>query len=190
ESMRIRPADLADIEHILSLDHSYLTNHVWQMSTPAGSGQSGLAELGASEHSVTFRLARLPRQVQTPYPHDSHTLRRIMHRCDYVWVALGDNASDLLGYIGLALVPWQSTAWVPCLAVAPAHRRRGIASQLLQTAIAQARADGLHSITVDVQTKNYPATRLCQTRGFRLAGYSDNYYSASDIALFFAYRIR
>lgn len=188
--MHIRAADLADIENILALDHSYLTDHVWQMSGPAGARRTAGRDGATSEHTVTFRLARLPRQLQVSCPHDTRALRRILHRCDYVWVALGDSASDLLGYIGLALVPWQNTAWIPCLAVAPAQRRRGIASQLLSTAAAQAKSDGLHSLMMDVPTKNYPATRFCQTRGFRLAGYSDNYYSASDIALFFAYRIR
>jgi len=189
--MHIRAADLADVENILALEHSYLTDHVWQMSGPPGVRQTGSRErMTLGEYTVTFRLARLPRQLQVPYPHDTGALRRILHRCDYVWVALGDSASDLMGYIGLALVPWQNTGWIPCLAVAPAWRRRGIASQLLKTAAAQAKSDGLHSVTMDVQTKNYPATRFCQTRGFRLAGYADNYYSASDIALFFAYRIR
>lgn len=187
--MHIRAADLADVENILALDHSYLTDHVWQMNGQAGSRQTSSRE-AIGEYATTFRLARLPRQLQAPYPHDAKTLRRILHRCDYVWVALGDSASDLLAYIGLALVPWQNTGWIPCLAVAPALRRRGMASQLLKTATAQARSDGLHSVTIDVQTKNYPATRFCQTQGFRFAGYSDNYYSSSDIALFFAYRTR
>ncbi len=189
--MHIRAADLADVEHILALDHSYLTDHVWQMSgSPGMRHTAGRALAMLGEYTAIFRLARLPRQMQVPYPHDTRTLRRILHRCDHVWVALGSSSSDLMGYIGLAWVPWQNTGWIPCLAVAPALRRRGIATQLLKTAIAQAKSDGLHSVTMDVQTKNYPATRFCQTRGFRLAGYSDNYYSASDIALFFAYRIR
>lgn len=189
--MHIRAADLADVENILALDHSYLTDHVWQMSGPAGVRQiSSRDPIAPGEYTTTFRLARLPRQLQASWPHDAQTLRRILHRCDYVWVALGDSASDLMGYIGLALIPWQNTGWIPCLAVAPALRRRGIASQLLNIAAAQAKSHGLHSVTMDLQTKNYPATRFCQTRGFRLAGYSDNYYSTSDIALFFAYRIR
>ena len=36
----------------------------------------------------------------------------------------------------------------------------------------------------------YPATRLAQTRGFRFAGYADNYGNGQDIAMFYAQRVR
>jgi len=183
--MLTRIAELADIETILRLDHSYPTDHVWQMS----GRQTGVRD-SIGEFSALFRMAALPRQIQVQYPHDDRMLRRILNRCDYIWVMQSDDMQELVGYIGLVTVPWQNTGWIPCLAVAPPARRKGVASQLLKTAIAQAKADGLHSVTVDLQTKNYPATRFCQTRGFRFSGYSDNYYSTRDIALFFAYRIR
>jgi ribosomal protein S18 acetylase RimI-like enzyme len=179
-TMHIRPADLADMDALLALDHSYTTDHVWQMS-----GQST-----AAEHVVAFRLSKLPRHVQVPFPYVEAALRRCLHRCDYLWVMQGSAPRDVLGYIGMAGLPWQNTGWIPVLAVAPNARRKGIGTQLLRVAIAQARGDGLHSITLDVQTKNYPAARMCQARGFRFSGYADNYYGSHDIALFFAYRIR
>lgn len=182
--MRIRTADLADIETVLLLDHSYLTDHVWQM----GVRQSSTRQV--DDYSAQFRLAALPRQLQVQYPYPADALRRILHRCDYVWVAHGDDSREVIGYLGMSSLPWQDTAWVPCLIVAPHARRAGVASQLIKTAVAQAKTSGLHSLTIDIQTKNYPATRFCQTRGFRFAGYADNYYSSRDIALFFAYRIR
>jgi ribosomal protein S18 acetylase RimI-like enzyme len=178
--MHIRHAELADIDVITALDHSYMTDHVWQMS----------GKDTTNEATATFRLVRLPRQLQAPYPHDARTLRRILHRCDLVWVMEGPNAGELLGYIGMVSLPWQNTGWIPCFTVAPAARRQGIGAQLLRAATTQAKTDGLQSLTVDIQTKNYPATRFCQTHGFHFSGYSDNYYSARDIALFFAYRIR
>ena len=79
---------------------------------------------------------------------------------------------------------------LPCMAVTPGERRKGIGAQLFRTAVAQAKVDGLQSLMIDLQTKNYPATRLCQTRGFHFSGYADNYYQARDIALFFTYKIR
>ena len=178
--MHIRAAELADLDLIRALDHSYMTDHVWQMS----------GKDNRDESSATFRLAGLPRQLQAQYPHDATDLRRIMHRCDYLWVMVGDNGQDVLGYIGTAILPWQNTGWVPCYCVTPASRRKGIGTQLLRTAAQQAKTDGLHSLTVDLQTKNHPGTRFCQKLGFRFSGYSDNYYSARDIALFFTYRVR
>lgn len=178
--MHIRPADLADVEAILALDHSYTTDHVWQMS-----GQSN-----TTEHDASFRLVKLPRHIQVLFPHAEATLRRCLHRCDYLWVMQGSTPREVMGYIGMALLPWHSTGWIPALAVAPDARRKGIGAQLLRAAIARAKADGLHSVTLDMQTKNYPATLMCQARGFRFSGFADNYYASQDIALFFAYRIR
>jgi GNAT superfamily N-acetyltransferase len=178
--MHIREAELSDIDTIITLDHSYMTDHVWQMS---GRG-------GTNENSATFRLASLPRNIQAPYPHDPPTLRRILHRCDHVWVMTGDDGLTTLGYLGMVTLPWQNTGWLPCFCVIPGARRKGIGTQLFRAAAAQAKTDGLQTMTIDLQTKNYTATRFCQTRGFHFSGYADNYYSARDIALFFAYRIR
>jgi len=178
--MHIRPADLADLEAILALDHTFETDHVWQMS-----GNST-----PTEQNAAFRLAKLPRFMQGQFPHDERALRRVLHKCDRLWVMQGPTPRDVLGYIGMAGLPWQNTGWIPALAVARTERRKGIATQLLRTAIAQAKTDGFHTVTVDVPTKNHPATCLAQSRGFAFSGYSDNYYASRDIALFFAYRIR
>lgn len=178
--MHIRPADLADIDAILALDHAYETDHVWQMS-----GNAGLREF-----HTDFALVKLPRMIQVNYPHEAPALRRVLHRCDYLWVMQSAAPRDLLGYIGMSIVPWQNTGWIPAFAVLAGERRKGIGTQLLRAAIAQAKTAGLHSVTLDVQTKNYPATKLLQARGFRYGGYADNYYNSHDIALFFAYRIR
>ncbi len=178
--MHIRQAELSDIDTLITLDHNYATDHVWQMSGHDGS----------NEYSAIFRLASLPRHTQVQYPHDSPTLRRVLHRCDQVWLMMADNLHDILGYAGMVSMPWQNTGWLPCLCVVPSVRRTGIGTQLVRAATAQAKADGLQSLTIDLQTKNYPATRFCQSRGFHFCGYADNYYSARDIALFFTYRIR
>lgn len=178
--MRIRPAELADLEAILALDHSYATDHVWQMS-----GQNA-----AAEQNATFRLARLPRQIQAPSPYEPQMLRRCLHRCDYLWVMQAPAGQEIYGYIGMALLPWHNTGWIPAFAVTPHMRRKGIGTRLLQAAIAQARLAGLSSVTLSLPTQNYPATRFCQTRGMRFSGYADNYYAGRDIALFFTYRIK
>jgi len=179
--MYIRPADLADLDTILALDHTYDTDHVWQMS-----GNSTV-----TEQTAAFRLSKLPRLLQVQPPHDVQMLRRVLHRCDRLWVMQSAGVTrGVVGYLGMTGVPWQSTGWVPALAVLPSERRKGIATQLLRAAIAQAKTDGYHSVTVDVSTKNYPATRLMQARGFVFSGYADNYYATRDIALFWAYKIR
>jgi GNAT superfamily N-acetyltransferase len=183
--MQLRPAQLADMDLLYGLDHSYQTDHVWQLSNKAGN----------DEYSAILRLAKLPRPITAPFQHDATALRRTLHRADFVWVMEGEAATalgerNLLGYLSMTLLPWQNTAWVTSLAVRPDARRKGVATRLLQAANDQARSEGMHSLTADVATKNYPATRLCQTRGMRFTGFSENFYSAHDIALLFASRIR
>ncbi len=169
-----------DIEAILSIDHSYHTDYSWQMHLRN--------ELSPSLE-VSFQLVRLPRPAHVPSPHSPLALRRVLDRCDFIWVAQDERSGCLQGYVAVAVVPWQNTAWVPLLAVAPAMRRRGIGRRLLQTAIARAREQRLHSLTIEVSSKNYPATCLARAMGMRFCGYADNYYNGTDIVLFFTYRI-
>lgn len=183
--MNIRLAELADLEAVCALDHSYETDHVWQLS-----GRSGVEEMNA-----VLRLAKLPRAMPVRSPRSIDVLRRILHRADFLWVVDGETQSmhghsDIAGYLAMTLLPWQNTAWITSLAVRPDSRRRGIASRLLAMANDQARVEGMHSITVDVPTKNYPATRLCLRRSMYFCGYAENYYPSHDIALFFATKIR
>jgi ribosomal protein S18 acetylase RimI-like enzyme len=183
--MNIRLAELSDLEAICALDHSYQTDHVWQLSG-RNSGE---------EMSATLRLAKLPRAMAVRSPHDVDTLRRTVHRADFLWVIEGESLGvgvqhGIAGYLAMTLLPWQNTGWITSLAVRPDARRTGIATQLLAAAKDQARAEGMHSITIDVPTKNFPASRMCVRRGMYFCGYAENYYASHDIALFFATKIR
>ncbi len=178
--MHVRPAQLSDMDLVYGLDHSYQTDQVWQLSNKSS----------LTEYSAIMRLAKLPRPIQVQYPHDEAMLRRTLHRADFLWVMQGEGIRDILGYLALTLLPWQNTACITSLAVAPAARRKKVATQLLRAANEQARGEGMHSVTGDVPTKNHPATRLYQSCGFKFTGYAENYYSAHDIALLFASKIR
>jgi GNAT superfamily N-acetyltransferase len=182
--MNMRLAELADLEAVCALDHTYQTEYVWQLS-----GKNGAEEL-----SALLRLAKLPRPVLVRPMLDVTVLRCTLHRADFLWVIDDDvpgvtGQPGLLGYLAMTLLPWQHTGWVTSLAVRPDARRKGLATRLLLAANEQARSEGMHSITVDVSTKNYPAARMCMRRGMYFCGYSENYYPSHDIALFFATRI-
>ncbi len=184
----IRPANLADIELVINLDHSYVTDHVWQMGAHEAAREA--VRGGVGEYESVFRLSALPRQMKVPGSFEPRSLRRILNRCDFAWVRQGEDSGDLYGYLGMAIVPWQSTGWIPVMCVRPDQRRKGVGTQLVRTAIAQAKELGLRTVTLDLSTKNYPGTRLAQTRGFRFSGYADNYGSGQDIAMFYAHRVR
>jgi [ribosomal protein S18]-alanine N-acetyltransferase len=63
------------------------------------------------------------------------------------------------------------------LVVAAAHRRRGLASQLLQSLIASARERNTERILLEVRESNEAARALYGRFGFQLAGNRKAYYS-------------
>lgn len=62
------------------------------------------------------------------------------------------------------------------LAVAPAHRRRGIAAQLLDEACRMLRAGGTHRLFLEVAEDNTAARRLYEAHGFAMIGRRARYY--------------
>ncbi len=178
--MTIRPAELEDLKACLALDHSYLTEHVWQMDVHEG---DGLVE-------VTFRAMRLPRAVHVAYPRDREALLADWHRRDCFLVATREDEAQIVGYLTMAAHDWHKTGWVADLVVAPAHRRQGIATRLLRAGQEWARKAGLGRLMIETQTKNYPAIRLLERQRFAFCGYNDRYYANQDIALFFALSLR
>lgn len=170
----IRPAELVDLKACLDIDHSYVTDHVWQMEESEGSG----------EVTVIFRTARLPRSMQVKYPKDYDNLLESWRRGECFLVAEEDGKT--CGYLDLSVQSWHLTGWIDHLAVAKDYRRRGIGSTLVKKAVTWARQQGLRKLMLEIQTKNYPAIRFCQKNGFAFCGFNDRYYTNQDIALFFA----
>jgi ribosomal protein S18 acetylase RimI-like enzyme len=176
--MIVRPATLADLNTCLLVDHSSVTDHVWQMQVRDGEDQVG----------VTFHTVRLPRRMRVEYPRDLEQLVEDWGREEAFFVAEADN--EVRGYIDLRALPWQQMGWVANLAVEPAYRRRGIATALLRHSRQWARQEGLKLLQVEATTKNYPALRFYQKLGFQFCGFNDHYYSNQDIAVFFVQGLR
>ena len=89
------------------------------------------------------------------------------------WVA------DVAGQVVGALVFWRvlDEAHLTTIAVHPAFRRRGIARQLLQTAMDAAYAEGARIYHLEVRAGNEPAQKLYESFGFEVAGRRPKYYS-------------
>jgi tRNA threonylcarbamoyl adenosine modification protein YeaZ/ribosomal-protein-alanine acetyltransferase len=86
----------------------------------------------------------------------------------------GRSGAAFAGY----LVAWlgDQEAHLGNLAVAPEHRRAGVARALVLDLIAAARQRGARSITLEVRTGNFAAQALYRAHGFRLAGLRRGYY--------------
>ncbi|MGN1001891.1 MAG: ribosomal protein S18-alanine N-acetyltransferase [Oscillospiraceae bacterium] len=80
----------------------------------------------------------------------------------------------VLGYVGLMFV--LDEGYISNVAVAPAHRRQGVAHGLLTALEERSRAKGLAFLTLEVRAGNAPAIALYEKHGYRPVGRRKNYY--------------
>ena len=85
---------------------------------------------------------------------------------------------DIVGYGGLMLVA--GDGHVTNVGVAPEHRRRGIATQLMLELARRALAEGAVALTLEVRVSNTAAQELYRRFGFAPAGVRKQYYSDSN----------
>jgi ribosomal protein S18 acetylase RimI-like enzyme len=176
--MIVRPASLADLNTCLMLDHTAVTDHVWQMR----------AEESESEVRVAFQTVRLPRRMRAEYPRQLDQLVEDWQRGEGFLVAEVDN--EVRGYVDALALPWQGMVWMANLAVERGYRRQRIGTALISHVRQWAREQGLQMILAEATTKNYPALCFYQKLGFQFCGFNDHYYSNQDIALFFVQALR
>ena len=174
----IRPAASSDILELVDFDHSYSTEHVWQMGSDDDS--SGVR--------VMFREVRLPRPMRVNYPRDPQRLANEWSHYPAFLVAELDGAR--VGYLALFMGPAPGSGWVTDFAVEKLHRRQGIGSRLLAAASGWCNENGMTRLFMEMQSKNVPAIRLAKKMGFIFAGFSDRYYLDQDIAIFFVNELR
>lgn len=176
--MLVRPAEPKDLARCGGLDHSCTTDRVWQMDNRTASGA----------WTVVFRTVRLPREIEVGYPRQGEDLLAGWRRRDGFIVAEIDEC--VCGYATLSIQPEHGLVWVGDLVVDRSRRRRGIGTALLKAAAGWASQRDMIRLTLEVQTKNYPAIRFCQVSGLAFSGYNDHYWCTEDIAVFFTGRLR
>lgn len=176
--IEIRPAVAQDIPTLVSLDHDYVSDHVWQMDISREE----------KEIRVDFRQIQLPRSVRVEYPRQPQEL--LVDWQNRSAILVGILHGEVIGYISIALGTAPVTTWVTDLVVMRRLRRQGIASALVLAAQQWAKQKGSLRIVLEMQPKNYPAICMAHKLGFDLCGYNDRYYVNHDIALFFAKAVR
>jgi GNAT superfamily N-acetyltransferase len=174
----IRPANANDIPRLMALDHSCLSDYVWQLELRREPGQV----------AANFREVRLPRSIQVKYPRNPSALADEWTRRDAVLVALHEGTP--VGYLCASLGTASAVAWVTDLAVAPERRRKGAASALLTATQAWALERGVRRLILEMQSKNQAYIRLAQKFGYDFCGYNDQYYPTQDVALFFGRAVK
>ena len=178
--IHIRPAIADDIPKLITLDHYYSSDHVWQMDVQKGVEDSRI--------NVNFRQIKLPRSVRVEYPKDFKTLTTDWTNRSGLLVTL--LKGQVVGYISLLLEKAPLTAWVTDLVVDRQVRRQGIGSALVIAASEWASNYACRYLILEMQPKNFPTIQLASKLGFVFCGYNDRYYKNNDISLFFAKSLR
>jgi ribosomal protein S18 acetylase RimI-like enzyme len=171
--IEVRPAIATDLPYLISLDHQYKTEFVWQMDL----------QMGHEQIHVKFRRTRLPRAVQQDYPRDPGKLADAWTKRSGLLVAVHDG--NPVGYISLMVDVIPEAALATDMAVMTKMRRRGIGTALILAAHDWSIHNQCRKMWLEMQSKNYPAISLAQKLGYEFCGYSDRYYATQDIALFF-----
>jgi ribosomal protein S18 acetylase RimI-like enzyme len=177
--VEIRPATKNDLNTLLAILPVYSSNRVWQLDRLSNDGDMG----------GFFREVRLPRESRIEYPRTSGQIFSGLGEQHEIFLAavMGGTA---VGYIHLSDQVAPSTIWVKDWVVQEDLRLRGIGAALLLSGLDWSSEAGYRRMVVEMQSKNYPAIRLVRKLGFDFSGFSDQFYSNQDIALFFGRSLR
>ncbi len=93
-------------------------------------------------------------------------------------ICLGAFDGDTGALLGYLIISRYVDAWhVMNVAVAPEHRRRGIAASLLDRLFELTVGDGRRGYTLEVRVSNTSAIKLYERAGFRARGVRRGYYT-------------
>jgi GNAT superfamily N-acetyltransferase len=211
-SLIIRDGIADDIAACLALDHSYQTDHVWQLQILSEENQRWQLEL---------RRERLPRMLTELFAANGERVRSALPSDQCFLVAANrvayaahtpasfDETSDALDEETVPAMPsvtatqdevigyltlWRDGAyrmgWIRDLVIARPYRRHQLGSRLLNVARTWARDHKLTRLMLAIPSKNDPAITLALRNGFTFCGYNDRYFPNQDIAMFFGQAIR
>lgn len=178
-SLLIRDAVTDDVAACTALDHSYETQHVWQMHIDQEDGWH-----------VRFRTERLPRTLETAVLSNPTRLRAALPADQCFLVAARRDTESVVAYLSMRNDPTYAIGHVHDLVVTREQRHQTIGTRLLKVAMQWAKEHDLTRLILETQTKNYPAINFCQAAGFSFCGFNDQYYPNRDIAVFFSLTLR
>ena len=99
------------------------------------------------------------------------------------WIAEEDREMTAFAIVEWSKEETQTIAYIQTLEVAPAHRKRGIATQLLHRLETSAITAGATAIALHVAESNAPAIHLYQSHAYQPQGREENYYAHGIPAL-------
>jgi ribosomal-protein-alanine N-acetyltransferase len=132
-------------------------------------------ELTASDVDVIVEIER--QSFERPWSRD-HFLRELESEISRTVVARDPGAQTILGYLCRWLVAEE--VQILNLAVHPDHRRRGIARQLMNHVLKEARDAAVEHVMLEVREANIEAVALYESQGFVRVGRRRDYYGQGE----------
>jgi ribosomal protein S18 acetylase RimI-like enzyme len=99
------------------------------------------------------------------------------------WIAEEDHQMTAFAIVEWSTEDTQTTAYIQTLEVAPALRKRGIATELLRLLETSASTAGATTIALHVAESNTAAIHLYHAHGYQPQGREENYYAHGIPAL-------
>lgn len=118
-------------------------------------------------------IAELERRI-FPDPWDWRSVSDLITTEGAMCFTAADDGGRVVAYVIGRLIPPEGEIYR--VAVAPEHRRRGIAYRLLDYAVKTSRGDGLENIFLEVRSMNTAAIKLYSAYGFAEVGRRRGYY--------------
>jgi ribosomal-protein-alanine N-acetyltransferase len=116
----------------------------------------------------------------------SYMRKLVKSRNTATWIAEEDYQLSGFAIVEWTIEPDQIIAYIQTVEVAPAHRNRGIATELLRRIEGSAVAAGAQTLWLHVAEENAAAIRLYQARGYLPLGREEDYYAPAIPALIFS----
>lgn len=124
-------------------------------------------------------------EANQPQPWTEGILEGELAADDRSYVVAEDD--EIVGFGGVMVVG--DEAHITNLLVAPGHRRKGIARQMMSRLVRDAVAMGARHLTLEVRTGNEAARRLYHRFGLAPVGVRPGYYQGEDALIMWAHDI-
>lgn len=146
-----------------------------KLNSPLLDGAITIRPMRVEDLATVYQIDCL--SFSLPWPANAFRYELMENQNSRLWVAELTSA-DEVGVVVGAIVVWLvvDEAHIATLAVHPDYRRRGIATQLLKTALQESARLGMRSATLEVRAGNLAAQALYQRFGFEVVGRRRAYY--------------
>lgn len=176
--IEIRTVQSEDLEKLSTFEHGFYTEYVWQMSLEAEPETS----------QVEFRRVRLPRRVFVAYPRGRQQIVTEISQTEAFLVAF--YGEQPVGYVKLQSEADTNSARISDLVISASQRRQGIGSGLILAILDLASHRHIHTLFLEIQSKNDPAIQMALKLGFDFCGYRDHYFPNGELAIFYSRFVR